>query len=103
MLLKIRIKEAYGVNTEMVLCQDEDCLVMSSQIGTSEILLGQVNKGKNYYVELSFAKSIIQMSEFFTCPHFAIEISMIKIDEASKMVTAQSSSSASSKSIDFDS
>lgn len=40
MLLKIRIKEAYGVNTEMVLCQDEDCLVMSSQIGTSEILLG---------------------------------------------------------------
>lgn len=37
-LLKIRIKEAFGVNTAMVLSQDEDCLTTSTQIGTTEIL-----------------------------------------------------------------
>lgn len=59
---------------------------MSSQIGTSEILFGQVKKGKSYYVEMSFAKSLIQLSEFFTCPNFLIEVAMISNDEADKLI-----------------
>ena len=60
MIVKVRIKEAFGVNTEIALCQQpDDCMANSLQVGTSEILLAQVYKGSSYYLELSFAKSII--------------------------------------------
>ncbi|CDW81429.1 laminin subunit alpha-like [Stylonychia lemnae] len=85
-LIKIRVKEAYGVNAAVVLNQGEDCIVQSEQVGTTEMLLGEVQKGKLYYITFSFDSSVIQVSEFFQCPHFNVEISMIPTDEAKKMV-----------------
>lgn len=58
-VLKVRIKEAFGVNTAMVLCQNEDCLTTSSQVGTNEMLFAALDKNKQYSLELSFANSLI--------------------------------------------
>jgi hypothetical protein len=45
-------------------------------------MMGTVQKGLPYYVEISYAKSIIIFSEFFSCPHINFEITMIPVKEA---------------------
>lgn len=43
----------------MVMCEGEDCLTSSSQIGNSEVLIASVKKGNTYEIELSFSNSMI--------------------------------------------
>ena len=86
-LLKVRIKEAFGVNTQMVLCSAEDCIQQSTQVGTTEVLFVLLSRGVEYYIELSFAHSIIVTDSFFTCPHLELELSMISVADATNLVT----------------
>lgn len=64
------------------MCEGEDCLVCSSQVGTTEVLLGILQKGHTYSIEISFSNSLIEMSDFFTCPYLPIEVTVIPVDEA---------------------
>ena len=86
-LLKVRIKEAFGVNTQMVLCSAEDCIQQSTQVGTTEVLFVLLSRGVEYYIELSFAHSIIVTDSFFTCPHLELELSMISVTDATNLVS----------------
>ena len=81
-VLKVKVKEAYGVNAVIVLCKDMDCLTTSNQIGTNEILFSQVTKNTHYYVELQFQNSLIEITDFFSCPHFNLEVTMLPKTEA---------------------
>lgn len=69
MLLKMSSKQAYGVNMAMTLCQGQDCLFSSSQVGNTEMLYTTLNRGETYHVQLDFSNSIIALSSFFDCPH----------------------------------
>ena len=80
-ILKIRVKESLGVNTEMVLCADDDCMAQSNQIGTTEILIASLNEGVQYSLTMSYAHSIIEMSSFFECPSHHIEIVVIPVTD----------------------
>jgi hypothetical protein len=64
-MLKVQVKEAFGVNADIVLCSGEDCITDSMQIGTTEILMHPVTKGIEYTVELGYANSIIFLTSFF--------------------------------------
>jgi hypothetical protein len=88
-LIKIKVKEAFGVNTMIVMCNEEECLMNSVKIGTSEIMFASIKKDKTYSIELGYSNSIISMSSFFTCPHINLEISMTPLDQAMNMVKAQ--------------
>lgn len=89
MLLKMSSKQAYGVNMGMSLCQGRDCLFSSSQVGNTEMLYTTLSKGEKYYVQLDFSNSIIALSSFFDCPHAHLQISMIKLSEANKLLDGQ--------------
>ena len=71
----------------MVLCSAEDCIQESTQVGTAEVLFALLSKGVSYYIELSFAHSIIVTDSFFTCPHLEVELSMISMTDANSLVT----------------
>lgn len=80
------MKEAYGVNADIVLCEGEDCITNSMQIGTSELLMQPVKKDTSYTIELGYANSIITVTSFFQCPHINYEITMIPESEALAIV-----------------
>ena len=84
--MKVKVKEAFGVNAQITLCSNEDCVTSSVQIGTSEILFTKLNKGQKYSIDIGYANSIIQMSSFFECPHMDIEFSMIPETEVREMM-----------------
>lgn len=65
MVAKIKIKEAFGVNANIVLCQDTDCITSSVHVGTSEILFTSLKKGIPYSIDIGYANSIIEISSFF--------------------------------------
>ena len=44
--------------------------------------MATVKQNVPYYVEMDFSNSIISISDFFTCPHFEIEVAMIPLNEA---------------------
>ena len=46
-----------------------------------------LSRGVEYYIELSFAHSIIVTDSFFTCPHLELELSMISVADATNLVT----------------
>ena len=85
-LLKVLIKESFGVNAKIKICIKDDCFSDSTQVGTSEMLLYQVKKGTQYRIEMSYHNSIITLASFFTCPHVNFELSMIPIDEIKPLV-----------------
>lgn len=58
-LLKIRIKETFGVNTAILINSGEDSIAASTQIGTTELLFAKLQKNVDYQIELSFAQSLI--------------------------------------------
>ncbi len=70
-----------GVNTEMVLCADTDCVAESRQIGTTEILLALIEKNVQYTLTMSYAHSIIEMGNFFECPSHHIEVVVIPVTD----------------------
>ena len=82
MILKVSTKQAYGINMNMRLCSADGCHVASSQTGNSELLFGQLDAGKDYYLELEHRHSIIMLSSFFDCPHVRLRISMMSENEA---------------------
>lgn len=80
-MIKVRVKESLGVNTEMVLCADTDCVAESRQVGTTEILLALIEKDVQYTLTMSYAHSIIEMANFFECPSHHIEVVVIPVTE----------------------
>ena len=89
MLLKMSSKEAYGVNMAMTLCTERDCLVSSTQVGNTEVLFTALTKGKSYHVDLDYSNSMIALSSFFDCPHAHLKVSMMKLEEAHRMLDGQ--------------
>jgi hypothetical protein len=82
MVAKIKVKEAFGVNANIVLCHETDCVTSSVHLGTSQLLFTTLRKGLTYSIEIYYTNSIISMSTFFSCPHISIEVSMIAEHEA---------------------
>ena len=96
MLIKMSSKEAYGVNMEMKLCQDENnCEARSSKTGNTEILFAEVKAGKSYRIHLDFSHSIVSLSSFYDCPHARVSIAMTKVSVAEGIIKAQQDMSSS--------
>ena len=82
----MRIKEAFGVNTMISLKNKEKQEVAkSNKVGSTTTIFAKLNKGESYLVELLYQNSIIEFSDFFSCPHLNVELSMIPEKEALKM------------------
>ncbi|TNV71145.1 hypothetical protein FGO68_gene16752 [Halteria grandinella] len=83
MLLKVLVKESFGVNSELSLSDGDSIIAKSVQMGSTEILVYQrLKKGVTYTLTLSYFNSIIQMAQFYQCPSLPIEVTMIECDEA---------------------
>ena len=87
--MKVVIREDFGVNTEIKLCDKDDymgeihCEEEGEQIGTTEILHFEgLHQGKEYYLKFYYLHSILPLHKFEVCPHLPVEISMISIDES---------------------
>lgn len=89
MVIKVSSKEDHGVNMAITLCTEDDCLVSSTQIGNTEILMTTVSKGKTYFIDLDYTNSIITLSNYFDCPHAHLMVSMMKLSEAEAMLKDQ--------------
>ena len=89
MVLKVASKQNHGVNMAITLCTDDDCLVASTQVGNTEMLMATVNKGKTYFIDLDYTNSIIRLSSYFDCPHAHLKLSMMKLSEAEGMLKEQ--------------
>jgi len=82
-LLKVRLKEAYGVDARMDLTDSSGRqLAKSEQIGTNEILVAKVKRGDKLVLRIDYRNSIIQLPNYFTCPHIEFHLSMVSIEEA---------------------
>jgi len=56
-------------------------------LGITEVLVyTQLKKGTKYRVDLRYDHSIIPVSEFFTCPNFNLEVNVIPLEEAKKLL-----------------
>lgn len=86
-ILKVAIREAFGVNAMLSLCEVEadgqlDCFHKGHQVGTTEILYSdQLHKGQQYALVIDYSHSVIAFHSFSTCPHLPVEISMISHGE----------------------
>lgn len=89
MILKVSSKQNHGVNMAITLCTDDDCLVASTQIGNTEMIMTAVTKGKTYFIDLDYTNSIITMSSYFDCPSAHLMLSMMKANEAETMLKEQ--------------
>ena len=93
-ILKIVIREAFGVNTQIQLCHPQehdepDCFQTGSQIGTTEILYNEhLKRDQPYIVVLDYSHSVLAFHKFDVCPHLPIEISMITTEER-RMINAE--------------
>lgn len=59
-------------------------------MGTSEILVAQLSKGKTYEMKLSYSHSLIEVSDFFQCPHHSLEVVVIPVSEYLSMTAGNS-------------
>jgi hypothetical protein len=87
--LKVVIREDFGVNTEIKLCDKDNhtgeinCEEEGEQIGTTEILYYEgLDKGKEYFLKFFYLHSILPLHKFEVCPHLPVEISMISVEES---------------------
>ena len=86
--LKVVIREAFGVNTQIQLCHKDhdghlDCFLTGEQIGTTEVLFSEdLKQDEHYAIVLDYSHSILAFHKFDICPHLPIEISMISVSEA---------------------
>lgn len=91
MLIKVSAKEAYGINMAMSICQGSSCDVKSSKVGNTEMIFAVLKARKEYRLNLDYSHSIIELSTFYDCPHARFSLSMMKVDEAEKVIKDQES------------
>jgi hypothetical protein len=75
--MKVRVKETFGVNTELIIYEKGKEILRSTKVGSTSALLAKLKKGVSYTLELSYKNSIIEFSDFFSCPHLNLELSLI--------------------------
>jgi hypothetical protein len=88
--IKVVIREAYGVNTQIQLCKGSidqgghaDCFLAGEQIGTTEVLYFEnLQQDETYSIILDYTSSVLAFHKFEICPHLPIEVSMISKSEA---------------------
>lgn len=91
--LKVVIREAFGVNAMINLCQHDrngniDCFHHGTQVGTTEILTYTgLKQDSEYLIIIDYSHSILAFHKFEECPHLPIEISMISESE-SKLINS---------------
>lgn len=73
------IKETFGVNSIINLFykKSKELVYKSQKLGSSSILFYKVKKLEEYIIEIEYSHSIIEFSNFFSCPHLNIKFSMI--------------------------
>ncbi len=49
----------------------------SNKVGSASTIFAKLKKGGSYMIELSYKNSIIEFSDFFSCPHLNLELSII--------------------------
>ena len=88
-IIKVVIREAFGVNAMILLCEqdphggEENCFHTGTQVGTTEILsFAELKQDKEYVIVIDYSHSILAFHKFEECPHLPIEISMISNSES---------------------
>jgi hypothetical protein len=89
MVLKMSVKEAYGVNMGMQLCTKAACSISGTRTGNTNVLFATLKRGTAYYIALDYSSSIIALSSFYDCPHARMKISMMKLEEANRVLKEQ--------------
>lgn len=111
MLLKVATKQAHGVNMAMRLCLTAEpstegaeqgaalcktSLARSAQVGNNGLLFAVLDKGKSYTLVMDYTNSIITLSSFYDCPHADLRLSMMRVQEAKKVVARHASDKSGS-------